>query len=150
MWDNAHDAYLEGHVLSQDPVALVGLLYQSAIGAVRDARSYLSQGDIRARSNAISRAMEILVELTTSLDHNRGGEIAFRLGQLYDYMRGRLLDANLQQADEPLAEVLGLLATLAEAWQAVEHRSQPAVEAPAPWAHAMAEPESAVGHAWSF
>ena len=43
-------------------------------------------------------------------------EIARRLNQLYDYMLAQLIDANVKQADAPLAEVLGLLETVGEAW----------------------------------
>ena len=150
MWNNVHDAYLESQVLSQDPVALVRLLYQGAISAVQDARRHLSEGEIQARSSAVNRSMEILIELTSSLDRERGGELALRLAQLYDYMRSRLLDANVQQSDEPLAEVLSLLATLAEAWQAVESQSRPAVEPAAPWAQPLPEAEPRTEHAWSF
>ena len=149
MWDNAHDAYLEGRVLSQDPVALVGLLYQGAIGAVQDARRHLAAGDIGARSRSITRAMSMLIELATSLDHARGGEIAARLARLYDYMQGRLLDANIQQAAPPLAEVLGLLATLAEAWVAVERAAQPAA-VETPWGRTFPEADPVAAHAWSF
>ena len=150
MSDSAHEAYLESQVLSQDPVALVGLLYQGAIGAVQDARRHLSSGEIMARSRSITRAVEILLELTASLDHNRGGEISVRLAQLYDYMQARLMEANLQQADAPMAEVLGLLATLSEAWKTVESETRPAPEAPTPWAQVMPEAEPAAEHAWSF
>jgi flagellar protein FliS len=119
MWNNGHDAYLESRILSADPVELVNLLYQACIQAVRDARYHLERGEIGARSQAISKACEILMELNTVLDRNRGGEIAGRLAQLYDYILGRLLEANMQQSDPPLAEVLALLATLGEAWQGV-------------------------------
>ena len=60
-----------------------------------------------------------MIELATSLDHERGGEISQRLALLYDYIQRRLLEANLQQSDAPLAEVLGLLSTLSEAWAGV-------------------------------
>ena len=36
MWQNARDTYLEGRVLSADPVELVDLLYQAATDAVSD------------------------------------------------------------------------------------------------------------------
>src|SRR5262245_24077323 len=119
MWQNAHETYLESRVLSADPVELVGLLYQGATAAVQEARRHLADGDIMARSRSISRASAILAELATSLDHARGGEVSARLAQLYDYIQTRLLDANLHQAEGPLAEVLGLLTTLSEAWAAV-------------------------------
>src|ERR1039457_6284140 len=125
MWQNAHDAYLESRVLSADPLELVHLLYEAAIAAVREARRYLAEGEIAARSRSITRAFGILQALVAALDHDRGGEISGRLAQLYDYMQRRLLEANFQQTDQPLAEVLGLLAPLAEAGQGGETDNDP-------------------------
>ena len=150
MWNNGHDAYLESRVLSADPVELVNLLYQACIQAVRDARYHLEQGAIGDRSRAINRACEIVIELASSLDRQRGGEIAPRLAQLYDYMLGRLLEANIQQSDAPLAEILGLLATLGEAWQGVRSAAEPAV-APAGnvWSQETGQ-ETYASHGWSL
>lgn len=112
-------AYLETRILSADPVELVNILYEFAIRNVQEARHSLAEGDIAARAKAISKAIEILGELESSLDHKLGGEIAANLARLYQYMRGRLTVGNLKRADDPLAEVEGLLKTLGEAWQAV-------------------------------
>ena len=172
MWQNGHDAYLESRILSADPIELVNLLYQAGTGAVREARQYLANRDIAARSRSITKASGILVELASSLDHQRGGEISQRLAQLYDYMLRRLTEANFQQSDAPLAEVLGLLATLSEAWEGVKSGVKsgvkPAPVAASPWGQAMpyetapvaASPwgqampyETALAgadHAWSF
>lgn len=141
MWNNGHDAYLESRVFSAGPVELVHMLYQAAGQAVRDARHYLAQGEIADRSRCINKACEILMELTNSLDHKQGAEIARRLNQLYDYMLGQLIDANVRQADAPLAEVLGLLETLGEAWSA----SRPAPAMPPPQAQ-----QSYASAGWSF
>jgi flagellar protein FliS len=142
---------LEGRVASADPLELVRLLYQGATSAVRDARHYLAEGDIAARSRSITKAGEILIELTVSLDHEAGGDISRRLEQLYDYMQRRLLDANLQQADGPLAEVLGLLATLGEAWDEIQQKAAPPQPAANFWSGPMVQ-EAAMesAHAWSF
>jgi flagellar protein FliS len=151
MPQTAYDAYLESRIESAEPLQLVQLLYQGALAAVRDARRHLASGDIASRSRAVSKAFAIVTELTTSLDRARGGEIAFRLARFYDYVQRRLLEANLRQQDEPLAEVLGLLSTLAEAWQEIGEKTNPAPRAAsAPWAQA-ANPESADGamRAWS-
>jgi flagellar protein FliS len=106
MWNNGHDAYLESRILAADPVELVTLLYQACQHSVREAREHLAAGRTGERSRAISKACQILIELAGALDRTRGGEISERLSQLYDYMQRRLLDANMQQRDEPLAEVL--------------------------------------------
>jgi flagellar protein FliS len=155
MWQNAHDTYLESRVLSADPVELVRMLYQGAMAAVRDARRHLAAGEILERSRAISKAAGILMELTGSLDHSGGGEISRNLARLYDYMIRKLVEANLQQTDEPLAESLGLLATLAEAWEGVgTAEPQPvSVERESPWGQAMFGDSAASGqqsHAWSL
>ena len=146
----AHDAYLESRIESAGPVELIRLLYQGAIGRVREARRALAAGDIAARSRAVTKAFEILTELATSLDRDRGGEIALRLARLYDYMQRRLIEANVEQRDQPLAEVLGLLTTLAEGWERVGMR--PAAPEPAigPWAQVGADSGSASGHAWTL
>lgn len=149
MWNGAHDAYLENRILSAEPLELVRLLYQAAIAAVREARERLAAGEIAARARAISKACEILIELNAALDHSRGGAISSRLAALYQYMLNRLLDANLQQADAPLAEVLGLLTTLSEAW---EQTGTP-VEAQAvesPWATQKEPAFVSAAHAWSL
>jgi|ERR1017187_10356501 flagellar protein FliS len=152
MWRNAHDTYLEERILSADPVELVDLLYQAAITAVGEARRHLAERQIRARARSISKACDILLELTTSLDYERGGEMSVRLTQLYGYMHRRLVDANLRQSDEPLAEVAGLLATLMEGWAAVKESTRQTAPPETAWMHSMS-PEPELAHAsgsWSF
>ena len=142
MWNSGHDAYLESRVLAADPVELVSLLYQACTQAVREARCYLAAGQIAARSREINKACAIVIELATSLDHERGGEISQRLALLYDYMERRLLQANMQQSDAPLADVLGLLTTLSEAWAGVRQpEEKPAAESP--------KSQPAAENAWS-
>ncbi len=152
MPSTAHEAYLESCVESAGPVQLVRLLYQGAIIAVREARRSLAARDIACRSRAISKAYGIVAELTASLDRNRGGELALRLAQLYDYMMRRLTEANLTRSDELLLEVLSLLSTLHEAWQQVEEQTSAAPPWPArPWEQGHAEEAvTAAGHAWTL
>ena len=152
MWHNAHNTYLESTILGADPVELVKMLYQACTQAVRDARHYLAEGQIAARSSAINRAQEILMELNLSLDHARGGEIAQRLARLYDYMQQQLLNANMQQSDAILAEVLELLTTLSEAWEEMKPagKVEKAAAASSGWGMPVPEMAAAGSQAWSF
>jgi flagellar protein FliS len=140
MFQSAHDAYLESRVLSAEPLELVHMLYQGAIGAVQDARHNLADGKIMERSRAITKACTILAELTVALNQEAGGELAKRLASLYDYMRRRLLEANFRQSDEPLGEVLGLLATLAEGWAEIRKRQETPATTNGLWSEAPAYP----------
>jgi flagellar secretion chaperone FliS len=155
MWRNAHDRYLEERILSADPAELVKMLYQAAISGVGDARRHLAERQITARARSVSKVCEILLELNTSLDFERGGDMSVRLSRLYGYMHRRLVEANSRQTDAPLAEVEGLLGTLMEWWAGVQagiRQTAPRETHATPWMPAMsAEPELAcAGNSWSF
>ena len=109
--------YLEAEVLGADPIKLVTMLYRGALDAVTAARRSLGSGLVSERSRQITKAWEIVHELNRSLDSEQGGQLSRNLAELYVYIQQRLLDANARQADEPLAEVEKLLATLWEAWR---------------------------------
>jgi flagellar secretion chaperone FliS len=152
MWRNPYDTYLEERILSADPVELVHMLYQAALTGVGDARRHLAEGQILARARSISKVCDILIELNTSLDYERGGEMSVRLSQLYGYMHRQLVDANFRQIDAPMAEAAGLLTTLMEGWAAVKAGVRKDTPPATPWMHAaFAEPELVgASSSWSF
>jgi flagellar protein FliS len=162
MFNSGHDVYLESRVLTANPIELVNLLYEACMQAVREARRHLAEGRIAERSREINKACEIVIELGASLDYERGGEISQRLALLYDYMQRRLLEANMRQSDAPLADVLGLLSTLSEAWAGIskaEVKPKPVVESPwvqpvaaSPWSQPAEEslwPQPVTASPWS-
>ena len=150
MWHNARSAYLESRVLSADPIELVRLAYQAAMEAVKEARRHLANQQILERARAISRASEIILELNASLDFERGGQIAPQLAALYDFMLRRLTDANLRQSDAPLAEVLGLLQTVAEGWAGISNAAETPI-AESRWAAPPPQDAApAAAHSWSL
>ena len=128
MANNICDTYLEAEVLGADPMKLVHMLYRGAAEAVAAARRHLAAGEIRQRARQITKSWEILFELSRSLDPERGGQISRNLAGLYAYMQNRLLEANLEQTDAPLAEVESLLGTLGEAWARAKVPAPVAVE----------------------
>ena len=128
MRPNASQSYFENEILTADPMKLVQLLYRGALDAIGSARGYLASGDIKARSTALSKAINIISELVHSLDHSRGGELSQNLVRVYDYTQRLLIEGNSQQIDAPLAEAERLLSTLLEAWV------QASVPEPAPQA----------------
>ena len=156
MWK---EAYLESRILSADPLELISLLYQGALDSVHDARKYLAEGDIPARSHAIVKVTDILIELEGSLNHQAGGAISRGLADLYQYMRLRLLEANIRRDDAMLGEVESLLATMAQGWRGIqkapESKNDPATEsanghhAPAAWGEAFESSREFAGHGWN-
>ncbi len=130
MQPGMYQEYLDNEVLTADPIKLIQLLYRGALESIAQARAALAAGDISARGHMVGKAVAIVNELALSLDHSQSPELCRNLVELYDYMARRLNEANAKQADEPLAEVAGLLADLLTAWQQVaEQALQPTLSA---------------------
>ncbi len=119
---------VETGVGTADPHKLILMLYDGAMLQVRTARVAIDNQDIAAKGQAISKAIEIIINgLKVSLDTSTGGELGHRLAALYDYMSDRLLYANLRNSQPALDEVSGLLATLREAWAGITGKAEAAV-----------------------
>ena len=111
---------IETGVGNASPNELVLMLYDGAILEIGKARIALKNRETPEKCRAISHAMAIIQDgLQLSLNVKVGGEIAENLNDLYDYMGNRLLLANLNNADEPLAEVGRLLGELRSAWEEI-------------------------------
>jgi flagellar protein FliS len=153
MYSQAHNAYLESRVLTADPLELVCLLYQAAITEVRNARTYLAEKNVGSRSTAITKACNVISELTSGLRSEASPEYVDRLRKLYSYMMTKLSEANFQQKDEPLVEVLGLLTTMLEGWEGArtELKSEPVAAVAMGAGAAFAQQEASyTPQAWSF
>jgi flagellar protein FliS len=134
---NAINAYAQVGVqttaMSASPHRLIVMLFDGARSAIASARFHMDAGDIPAKGNAISKAIDIIVNgLNAALNHEIGGDIAADLAALYDYMARRLMQANLRNDSALLAEVDGLLANIASAWAQIDDSTQQAEQQPAP------------------
>ncbi len=105
------NAYRRMEAESRSPMELVVMLYDGAIRFMADARNALARNDVRARTEATRRALDIVSELQNTLNVKEGGDIARELDRLYAYMSTRLLDVT--RGDAAAAdEIHKLLCTL--------------------------------------
>jgi flagellar secretion chaperone FliS len=111
--------YLEGSLLGNDPVELVGLLYQIALDSIDRAIAHLQNGEIMARSKAVAKAHEAVTELLLALDYEKGGDLSRRLSALYVFVQEQLLKAHAQKSEKMLRDARRVMQTLADAWSAV-------------------------------
>lgn len=121
---------IETSVVDANPHRLIAMLFEGARAATNLASAAMQRGDVLAKVRAIDKAISIIGQgLQASLDHQRGGEIAVQLNNLYDYMLRRLLLANANNDLTILAEVDALLVPLQDAWLAIGQAGQPAAAA---------------------
>ncbi len=113
---NPHQEYLASRVAAATPVELTRMLYEGAIQAVEEALTAHRGGDILARGNAVTKAVQILGELRFSLRRDVAPQYCDTLSGLYGYLQNRLIQAHAEKSESMLQEVLQLVQTLLEGW----------------------------------
>ncbi|MCC5857854.1 MAG: flagellar export chaperone FliS [Ectothiorhodospiraceae bacterium] len=110
-----------------DPHRLVQMLMEGFLTRVASAKGAMRRGEAAAKGTEIGKAISIVDGLRASLDMQRGGELAENLSGLYEYMQGRLLQANLHNDTDRLDEVARLMREIKAGWDGIadEARNQP-------------------------
>src|SRR5271154_5444188 len=126
--------YVASRVSSATPMELTRMLYEGALQSVQEAVTAHRAGDILARRNAVTKAVQILGELRFSLRREVNPQYCDTLAGLYGYLQRRLIQAHAEKSESMLREVQALIQTLLEGWMgAMENVS----------GRANAEPEAA-------
>src|SRR5687768_1894912 len=116
---NPYQRYAETNLMSSNPLELVVALYRGALDSVFAAVRCNEAEDHLGRGRGVNKALDIITELTVSLNVNEGGAVAVQLRELYTYMHGRLVEAHMEKSQVKLVEVATLLSTLLEGWQQI-------------------------------
>jgi flagellar secretion chaperone FliS len=108
--------YISSRVASATPVELTRMLFEGAVQAVQEAIAANGAGDIHARGNAVTRAVQILGELRFSLRRDVAPQYCDTLSGLYGYLQNRLIQGHAGKSESMLREVLQLIQTLLDGW----------------------------------
>jgi flagellar protein FliS len=111
--------YRQTQVTTVDKGRLIVLLYEGAIKFLREAVRAQAEGDIPAKAGFISRTLDIITELSQSLNMQDGGEIAQNLKRIYQFWIDYLIRAKVGRDTQPLEDVAEMMTSLIEAWQTV-------------------------------
>jgi flagellar protein FliS len=119
----ALDGYGRGAVESEvdyaSPHRIIQMLLDGALAKLATAKGCIERGDVAEKGKQITWGMNIVNGLRSSLDIEKGGEIAANLDALYEYMVKRLLEANLHSDPEILDEVTALLSEIKAGWDEI-------------------------------
>lgn len=98
------------------PHALVKVLFDELLIAMDAAALAERQNDRLKVSDKHARAMSILFALESSLDFDKGGDIAIGLAQIYREARRLMLLAARDQDAAPVDQARIMVAEIADAW----------------------------------
>jgi flagellar protein FliS len=125
MYSNGSNAYREIAVQTSSPARLVVMLYEGGIRFLRESVSAIESKDLTRKRHSVDRAMAIIQHLESTLDADRGGEVAQNLGRLYSYITARILEGSSRLETAPLEEAIKLLNVLLSAWEELAGKEQP-------------------------
>ncbi|MBO0961055.1 flagellar export chaperone FliS [Neobacillus sp. MM2021_6] len=112
---NPYQTYQKQAVTTSKPEELTYMLYQGLVKFIRLSKQALNNHKLEECHSSNLRAQDILSELMVSL--KKDYPISDSLLSLYDYMKTRLIEANLKKQVEILEEIEGFAVELAETWQ---------------------------------
>ena len=101
------------------------MLYDGAIRFMSEARNAIARNDVRARTEATRRALDIVSELQSTLNVKEGGDIARELDRLYMYMSTKLVEVTRGDAGAA-DEIHKLLCTLRDGFAQASTPGAPA------------------------
>ena len=108
--------YREMQVMSASPARLAVLLFEHLEVVMRRAQTAIRNGQIELRVQNMGRAREIVSELLSTLDLERGGEIAIELSMLYGFLLAELVDVGIRRDAVRLGRLIGIVNTLSSAF----------------------------------
>lgn len=100
------------------------MLYNGCLKFIKLARKAIEEKNIPEKNKYLQRAQDIIQELMVNL--NMDYELSHQLMQMYDYLLHRLVEVNIENNLEKLAEVEEYVTQFRDTWKEVIkiHRQQ--------------------------
>jgi len=141
-----YKAYQGNQVDGTGPLGLILLTYDALYKSLGKARLGVESNNIVLEGEQTGRALEALIELSTSLNMEEGGEVAGNLARLYIYMNERLVSEMCSGSVMAIDEVMALSQTLRDAWKGLEERQHKPVMRSQPAMSSMQTATAAYGY----
>ncbi|QBI21229.1 flagellar export chaperone FliS [Egibacter rhizosphaerae] len=119
---NGANPYQTQAVETSSPQALVTMLYDRILTGILRAQNAEPEGDLETIHRELVRTQDILMELTITLDRERGGQIASNLASLYQWCRDEAIKANISKDLSSLDDIAFVIEELRDAWEAATSR----------------------------
>ena len=121
--NNAQFTYQATRISTATKEQLLLITYDIGIKACHTAENALlgrtngGTPDYDLANKETIRAQEVIRELMVTLNREKGGDVADKLMQLYEYMYQLLVDANIKKEPDNIRTVCGMLEELKQTWE---------------------------------
>ncbi len=108
--------YIQNQVITASPEQILIMLFDAAIRFNREAQAANDAGNIAKKLEKTGRVFNIISELSNTLDHSIGGDIAEELDALYQFNLKELGRARTDNTNKHLKFVENFLVEWRETW----------------------------------
>lgn len=108
--------YQAVQIESASPGQILVALYDGCIRFCKGAQLRIEEGDIGGKGHMISKALAILGELRSTLDHNVAPDLCQQLERLYLFFQEQLSQANMHMDATYIDPVVRMMTDLRDAW----------------------------------
>lgn len=112
----AYAAYNKNNLGIESPEKLIQMLYEGILRFISRAKKAMLDNNTELKVYNLNRANAIFFELINSLDYSQG-DIAYYLNGLYSREIQLICEANVENNDAKLDEVVNVVRELIEAWK---------------------------------
>jgi flagellar protein FliS len=123
MYSNGYSVYKNNSVNYASKEQLLLMLVEGAVKFCKIARQAIVDKDIKKAHDALVRTQDIFSELMVSLD-TTAGDWAVQLFRVYDFIKERLIEANISKNLEIIDEILPLVEDINETWKEAYKRAK--------------------------
>ena len=117
-------------IQGKSPLDLVLTVYQGAISAYQEASRHFEEHRYEAGRDSLENARRFVVHLFTTLDHQRGGELADHLGQLYSFVINETSVVAATKDQKRISDIIKILDNLRQGWLGLKERQEAAGSRP--------------------
>ncbi|MEE8208965.1 MAG: flagellar export chaperone FliS [Nitrosomonadaceae bacterium] len=114
------DLYKKSQIETADQLTLILMLYDRAILLLDKAKKEILEKKHEEKHHSLTKARDIVFELIQSLDQDKGGEIAFSLLRLYDFVVREIMNADTNQNTKSIDNAKGILSELRKSWKDIK------------------------------
>lgn len=118
-------SYKKIDALGKSPLELLLMVYQGAARELKGAEEEFSREDREAGRAKLDRARKFITHLYTTLDNDKGGDVAVKLGQLYVFIIERIQVAQATGDTEIISDLRAIIENLHSGWQEVHETDAP-------------------------
>jgi flagellar protein FliS len=115
------DTYKKSQIETASPIDLIIMLYDRAIVLLDKAKIEISEKKYEEKNTSLTKATDIVFELLTTLDNDKGGEIATSLSRLYNFVIREITNANASLNTKGLDNAKRILSELRESWVGIKN-----------------------------